>query len=230
MSQDAGQRIDLNLNTRQEYSVSNNQQGLRGRMRYRMNNGHAQNGTYDCVVNVRNGRLIRLSYDPPVGNYADSGSYNDRRNQRLGRNPDVYRDRDVDRDRNVYRDRDVYDDRGLGMNSGLSTASRRATMRSGDEGKCTIEVEVDGTAEVEVSGDMGLLRTLEGQASTWRRFECSAPLPRNANDFRFKGIDGRGRVELVQDPTGNRGRAVVRIEDSKGGREGYTFDLLWDRR
>jgi hypothetical protein len=52
-------------------------------------------------------------------------------------------------------------------------------------------------------------------------------LPRNPGDFRFRGVDGRGRVELVRDPSSSGGTAVVRIEDSKGGREGYTFDLEW---
>jgi hypothetical protein len=107
--------------------------------------------------------------------------------------------------------------------------SRRASIRrgGGDGGKCTIEVVVDDAAEVEVSGDMGRLRTLAGSQATWRRFECSGPLPRNPADFRFVGIDGRGRVSLVGDPRGGRGVAVVRIEDPKGGREGYTFDLEW---
>lgn len=107
--------------------------------------------------------------------------------------------------------------------------SRRATIRGGggEWGKCTIEVEVDNVAEVAVSGDDGRIRTLAGQPSTWRRFECTSPLPARPADFRFRGIDGRGRVNLVQDPRGNRGIAVVRIEDDKGGREGYTFDLEW---
>ncbi len=106
--------------------------------------------------------------------------------------------------------------------------TRRATPTGkGGDGKCTIEVDVDGVAEVEVSGDMGLLRTLEGQTAVWRRFECNGPLPRNPGEFRFRGIDGRGNVSLVRDPRGNRGLAVVRIEDPKGGREGYTFDLEW---
>jgi hypothetical protein len=108
------------------------------------------------------------------------------------------------------------------------TLQRRATMvRGGGNGKCTIEVEVDGAAEVEVSGDMGTLRTLSGQTAVWRRFECNGPLPRNPGDFRFRGIDGRGRVELLRDPRDRGGRAVVRIEDPQGGREGYTFDLEW---
>jgi hypothetical protein len=105
----------------------------------------------------------------------------------------------------------------------------RAEIRSNysDRGKCTIEVEVDGVADVEVSGDRGRIRTLSGQTATWRRMVCSQPLPRNPIDFQFKGVDGRGRVQLVQDPR-SRGVAVVRIEDTKGGREGYTFDLEWN--
>jgi hypothetical protein len=106
---------------------------------------------------------------------------------------------------------------------------RRATMVGGggpDRGKCTIEVVVDGVAEVEVRGDQGTIRNLAGQPAQWRRFECSAPLPRNPAEFRFAGVDGRGSQQLVRDPR-NGGAAVVRIEDPKGGSEGYTFDLFW---
>ena len=51
-------------------------------------------------------------------------------------------------------------------------------------------------------------------------------MPTNPADFRFSGIDGRGRQTLIGDPL-NGGVAVVRIEDPKSGREGYTFDLEW---
>lgn len=109
------------------------------------------------------------------------------------------------------------------------TQTRRASIRgnAGDEGKCTIEVEVDGSAEVELFGDTGRIRNLSGSPATWRRLECNGAMPRNPTDFRFKGIDGRGHVALVGDPGSNGGIAVVRIDDSKGGREGYTFDLIW---
>jgi hypothetical protein len=112
---------------------------------------------------------------------------------------------------------------------GFGGDTYNATIRGGggDRGKCTIEVEVDGVADVEVSGSTGRIRNLSGQRATWRRMECSDPLPRNMSDFRFRGIDGRGNVQLVRDPRQNRGVAVVRIEDPKGGREGYTFDLEW---
>ena len=92
--------------------------------------------------------------------------------------------------------------------------------------KCTIEVEVDVVADVEVHGTIARLHTLSGSPATWRRFECNQPMPQNPVNFRFRGIDGRGRQTLVSDP-GRAGVAVVRIEDQKSGREGYTFDLEW---
>jgi hypothetical protein len=110
------------------------------------------------------------------------------------------------------------------------TSERRATFAGGggnDAGKCTIEVYVDGSAEVELRGDRGFLRTLSGQQAQWRRFVCSGPMPANPSDFRFSGVDGRGRQELIQDPRGGRGVAVVRIQDTEGGAEGYTFDVVW---
>lgn len=116
----------------------------------------------------------------------------------------------------------VYGQRG----GGTFRANIRGNGNS-DSGKCTVEVRVDGVAEVEFGGDQGRLRTLTGAPAQWTRIDCSAPMPNNMRDFRFSGVDGRGRQVLVADPRGNRGIAVVRIEDSKGGSEGYTFDLEW---
>jgi hypothetical protein len=113
--------------------------------------------------------------------------------------------------------------------AGAQQYQRRAMMVGGgsaDRGKCTIEVVVDGTAEVEIRGDQGSIRNLAGRPAEWRRFECNAPLPRNPAGFRFAGVDGRGRQDLIRDPR-DGGAAVVRIEDSQGGAEGYTFDLFW---
>lgn len=115
-----------------------------------------------------------------------------------------------------------------GMASG-QTIPRRANVSGGgnpNQGKCTIEVVVDGAAEVEIRGDSGTLRNLSGQPSQWRRFECNSPLPANPQNFRFVGIDGRGSQELVRGPQ-NGGVAVIRIQDPASGAEGYTFDITW---
>lgn len=108
-----------------------------------------------------------------------------------------------------------------------SVETRRAEIRGGGgDGKCTVEVEIDGIAEVEIRGDEGRLATLQGSPAVWRRFVCNQVLTRNPSSFRFKGIDGRGRQTLVQEP-GRNGSAVIRLEDPEGGRHSYTFDIEW---
>ena len=127
--------------------------------------------------------------------------------------------------------------RTLAVSATLASAmfgqnQRQATMVGGgspDRGKCTIEVVVDDVAQVEIRGTSATLRTISGQPAQWRRFECTGAMPANPANFRFAGVDGRGRQELVRDPR-NGGAVVVQIEDKDGGAEGYTFDLFWDAR
>src|SRR5260370_1212645 len=95
------------------------------------------------------------------------------------------------------------------------------------DGKCTFEVEVDGSAEGEIHGDQGNIRTLSGRPAVWRRLVCNQPLPNNPAGFRFQGVDGRGRQQLVRDPNSSGGVAVIRIDDPKSGSEGYTGDIMW---
>jgi hypothetical protein len=106
---------------------------------------------------------------------------------------------------------------------------RRATITgggNGDSGRCTVEVVVDGAAEIEIRGGNASLRDLSGQPPQFRRFECTGVMPPNPQNFRFSGVDGRGRQTLVRDPR-NGGSAVVRIEDPESGAAGYTFELTW---
>src|SRR5580693_7347837 len=57
--------------------------------------------------------------------------------------------------------------------AGANPISRRATITGGGgNGRCTVQISVDHTAEVEVSGDMGVLTTIAGQPASWRRFQC----------------------------------------------------------
>ncbi len=95
-------------------------------------------------------------------------------------------------------------------------------------GKCTFEIRTGGTAEVEIRGSQGRVRSISGGPAQWVRLKCNQPLPMRPYSFRFKGIDGRGRQTLVRDPNSNNGIAVVRIEDNRGGMQGYTGDILWN--
>jgi hypothetical protein len=115
------------------------------------------------------------------------------------------------------------------VNVSAQDQPRKMTLvrgESADRGKCTLEVEVDGAATVEIRGDTATLHNISGALPRWRRFECTGPLPRNPEGFRFAGVDGRGHQQLLRDPR-EGGAAIVRIEDGSGGSEGYTFDIMW---
>jgi hypothetical protein len=95
---------------------------------------------------------------------------------------------------------------------------------NGDGGRCFAEVVVDGAAELQIQGDSANLRNLSGGEPQWRRFDCTSPMPGNA-DVRVN-INGRGRAQLIASPR-NGGPAVVRIEDSKGGATVYQLEFQW---
>ncbi|MEQ1946344.1 MAG: hypothetical protein ABL995_04100 [Bryobacteraceae bacterium] len=95
-------------------------------------------------------------------------------------------------------------------------------------GKCTIEAVIDTVVEIEIRGDTAMMYNVGGgQPPRWVRFQCSAPMPLVPANFRFRGVDGRGQQSLVRPPV-NGDTAVIRIEDPRGGTEGYTFDMEWD--
>jgi hypothetical protein len=98
----------------------------------------------------------------------------------------------------------------------------------GGSGKCTFEIRTGGTAEVDIRGNQGRLRSINGTPVQWVRLDCNQSLPSNPNNFRFAGVDGRGKQYLLKNPNGNGGVAVIRIEDNRGGMEGYTGDIMWN--
>lgn len=113
--------------------------------------------------------------------------------------------------------------------SGWAQATISAQLTGGNgSGKCTFEVRVDGVADVQIRGNQGYLQTKAGMPAQWVRLKCNQPLPRNPNNFRFQGIDGRGKQYLLRNPGQNNGIAVIRIEDPKNGYQGYTGDIMWN--
>lgn len=119
------------------------------------------------------------------------------------------------------------------QNDGSTFTVRRTNDWSPNrtDGRCRIRVRIDDDSDVELRGEQIRIRVLRGGPGRDEGSECNAPLPTAGNfrNFRFRGVDGRGNPRLVQEP-GSRNfyTAVVNIQDSKGGDEGYTFDLMWE--
>lgn len=110
---------------------------------------------------------------------------------------------------------------------GAQDMQRRAMIVRGPGGGegCTVTVMVDGIADVEIRGDNATLRNVSGQAPQFREFECSRPIPPNAN-VRFIAENGRGRQEMVRQGR-DGGAVVVHIEDPESGVGEYRFRLTW---
>ncbi len=117
----------------------------------------------------------------------------------------------------------------LGTLAAQEIQRRAAITRDGGPGgggTCTVDVIVDGSAEMEVRGDNAVLRNISGAPPQFRQFDCTRPMPANAPGFRFSEVDGRGRQELVRTPR-DGGPVVVRIDDPQGGAGEYRFEITW---
>src|SRR5262245_3491150 len=111
----------------------------------------------------------------------------------------------------------------------LFAQSRQANIiadGSPDQGKCLVEVVVDGSAEVQLRGTTAVLNNLGGSAPQWRRFDCNAPMPLNPNNFAVTSVSGRGRQQITRQPS-DGGVAIVRIDDPSGGASTYSFSTTW---
>lgn len=108
------------------------------------------------------------------------------------------------------------------------TYRRQAALLGGggDRGRCTVEMVVDGAAEIAIRADDATVTNLKGQEPELRRFECTSPIPGNAVEFRFAPVSGRGRQELIR-PAAEGQPAVVHIEDPPSGSGVYVFELSW---
>jgi hypothetical protein len=100
-------------------------------------------------------------------------------------------------------------------------------------GYCVVRLRVDNEVVVHIRSNRLGFETVLGRDARDEGSECSQAMPTGSAlaNFQFKGVDGRGNVTLAEAPnSGNSYTARVRIQDSKGGDEGYTFRVQWDNR
>lgn len=88
--------------------------------------------------------------------------------------------------------------------------------------------KVDGESQLVVRRSNVELRTISGRPTSGITFSFTSPLPRRAAAVRLEKKEGRGEVEIVQQPSqSNDFTAVIRIRDEKGGSDDYEFELIW---
>ncbi len=77
--------------------------------------------------------------------------------------------------------------------------------------------------ELTVRGERGIL------ASRTERPRASGALPRTDGVVRVRLIDGRGDVDVIQQPTSrNNFTTIVRVRDPRGGDDRYRLSAVWE--
>ncbi len=98
-----------------------------------------------------------------------------------------------------------------------------------DAGALRFSAGVDAVVEVRIRGRRVDYVTRSGREIENVRFDVrGAGLPQYAVPLDLRRLAGRGNVYISQYPREwNNWTAVVRIDDSRGGPDGYDFDLRW---
>jgi hypothetical protein len=92
------------------------------------------------------------------------------------------------------------------------------------------EGSVDDVIEISIQGNNARYDVISGRLPTGVRADFDGRLPRRAVEVSVRKVEGRGDVEVVQQPERfNNFTAKVRITDRRGGADRYVFELDWDR-
>lgn len=88
---------------------------------------------------------------------------------------------------------------------------------------------VDGVDEIILTGGSASVRHLSGNTPREVRVSFSAPLPRAPATVKLIASNGRGKIDILQQPAASNGyTTIIRVDDSaKGGDKRYEFTLRW---
>lgn len=102
---------------------------------------------------------------------------------------------------------------------------------SGQAGQLEFRGQVDGVVDFFIRGDRLHAKVESGQPVKVERFRFTQPLPTRMVLFaKVEKKDGRGSVEIVQEPSAaNSYTLVVRVADPAGGSDRYHWVLNWVR-
>jgi hypothetical protein len=123
------------------------------------------------------------------------------------------------------QDRD-YRNRNDGYGTRSRTNDRIGTSAGGN---ARWSGDVDGEVFVLLRGRQLFNTAVRGRAVSGQQFDVMTPLPRRPVTVTLQDIQGRGQVELVEQPDQNNNfTAKVRIVDPQNGSGQYSFTLGWD--
>jgi hypothetical protein len=89
--------------------------------------------------------------------------------------------------------------------------------------------EVDEEAIIFISRNRISLKTSTTEPVYGLKYKFGSEFPRKRVNCYFKSKNGRGKIELIQQPLeSNKYTAAIRITDTDRARAKYDFVLVWD--
>ncbi len=88
---------------------------------------------------------------------------------------------------------------------------------------------VDDEVELRLQGSRAEWRTIQGnQVQVQSSRVVGSGLPARSMDLRIERIEGRGTVDIIEQPSAKNGYVtLIRIKDAENGAGQYAFDLIW---
>jgi hypothetical protein len=98
----------------------------------------------------------------------------------------------------------------------------------GGDHRLTFRAEVDDAAIIYVSHHRIMLETTDEPVRNLS-YQFKSSFPKSAVEVHFKSKKGRGRLEIIQQPSrSNDYTAAIRITDPDRARSTCEFELAWD--
>jgi hypothetical protein len=111
----------------------------------------------------------------------------------------------------------------------IEAVASRASVGRADRALFTWTGRVDREVLIVVRGRD--VRTRGFDASLPNRARVTSALPRNSGSVLVRLNDGRGDVDVIEQPSARNGyQAVLRVRDPRGGADNYRITAYWDDR
>ena len=104
----------------------------------------------------------------------------------------------------------------------------QAATAAPEQGSFYWRGDVDGTVDLHIRHRSVRVVVKAGRSLQCARYRFDGSLPKRDGGVQITKMEGRGTIELIQQPdSANNYTAVVRVTDRGPSREEYRFTLVW---
>ncbi len=182
---------------------------------------------YTAVIRISDNRSgadeyhIQAFWQPARGGWGNGNGGWDRGNGGWDRGDRGDRDRDGDRDDGRWNN-------GRGDDGRWNNGRWNDGAWGNGHGTLHWSGRVDDQVELRIQGRDVRTYNVSGEGTRGVRSSMSGALPRQDVSLHVDKHDGRGQVDVVQQPSSWNGyTAVIRIRDGRAGSDNYDFDVSW---